>query len=248
MRELVGWLALGGFLRGFMVKVVLKAILFDLDGTLANTDPLHCEVFRQLLEPYGLAIDEAFYQTRISGRTNQALLRDLFPDWSEDQVEAFAEHKEAQFRAIAQDKLQPLPGIVALLDRLDVLGIRRAVVTNAPRINAEFMLEAIALSDRFETLVLGQELPRAKPDPLPYQEALRRLAIAPEDALVFEDSATGIRAGLAAGITTIGVASTHAPAQLLALGAQGVIHDFSPPQLAQLGTLLPSELVALPTA
>jgi len=110
-----------------------------------------------------------------------------------------------------------------------------AVVTNAPRDNAEFMLETLGLSNRFDPVILAGELARGKPDPLPYQEALKQLMLTAEDALVFEDSPTGVQAAVAAGLTTIGVASTHAPETLTAIGAVCAISDFRDDRLRKFG-------------
>lgn len=203
-----------------------KAILFDLDGTLANTDPLHFQVFQQMLDEHGVELDAIAYGHKISGRTNQAILQDFFPSFSEADMERFTDEKENRFRALAKTQIEPMPGLLALLDRIQQSQIKTAVVTNAPRLNAEFMLEALGLTERFEFVILGEDLPRAKPDPLPYETAIARFGLQPSEALVFEDSPAGIRAAIAAGIPTVGVASTHAPEPLLALGVRLAVEDF----------------------
>jgi HAD superfamily hydrolase (TIGR01509 family) len=204
----------------------LKAILFDLDGTLANTDPLHFQVFQQMLDERGVGLDAIAYGHKISGRTNQAILQDFFPHFSEADIQHFSHEKESRYRALAQTQIEPLPGLLALLDRLQKNQLKTAVVTNAPRLNAEFMLAALGLAETFEFVILGEDLPRAKPDPLPYETAIARFGIQPQEALVFEDSPAGIRAAIAAGIPTVGVASTHEPQALLALGVEFVVQDF----------------------
>lgn len=214
---------------------MLQAILFDLDGTLTHSDPLHFRLFETMLAERGVPIDDGFYRRHISGRTNRAILQDLFPDMSEDEISAFSAAKEARFREAAKSQLQPMAGLMSFLQYLEQKQCSVAVVTNAPRLNAEFMLEVLGLGDRFEFVILGENLPRAKPDPLPYQVALDRLGIAPEAALVFEDSPSGVRAAVAAKIATIGLASSHNPATLKNCGAQWVVQDFTDPQLRQLG-------------
>lgn len=216
---------------------MLEAVLFDLDGTLTHSDPLHFGVFAKMLAQRGIPIDDAFYRQRISGRTNRAILQDLFPEMDEGEIADFSEAKEANFRQVARHQLRPMAGLLPLLRHLDQRQCPAAVVTNAPRPNAEFMLEVLELGDRFAFVILGEDLPRAKPDPLPYQVALERLGIAPEAAVVFEDSPAGVRAAVAAQIPTIGVASSHDPARLKDCGARWVIADFTDPQLEQLGLL-----------
>lgn len=213
---------------------MLKAILFDLDGTLANTDPIHLKIWHDLLSPHGYQVDKAFYQTHISGRLNAEIVRDLLPHMAPEEEPQFSADKEARFRQVAAQQLQPMPGLQPLLE-WGAQRLAMAVVTNAPRGNAEFMLQTLGLQDRFHPVIIADELPRGKPDPLPYQEALRQLHLTPEEALIFEDSTTGIRSAVASGVVTIGVASTHAPERLCDLGALMAVPDFTDERLKQMG-------------
>ncbi|MGL5081227.1 MAG: HAD family hydrolase [Microcoleaceae cyanobacterium] len=204
---------------------MLRAILFDLDGTLVNTDPLHFQVWQEILKAYQLEIDQPFYQAKVSGRQNPEIIVDLLPQLSETEVKQFAEHKEARFREIALN-LTPLAGVLEALTWLEDRSLKTAVVTNAPRKNAEFMLTVLHLRDRFKTVVLGEEMIAGKPDPAPYQFCLEQLGIQADEAIVFEDSPAGIRSAVGAGIETVGVATTHDPKSLKAFGASRVIDDF----------------------
>lgn len=216
---------------------MLQAILFDLDGTLANTDPIHFLIWRRLLQDYGLDIDEPFYQEHISGRLNSDIVQDLLPQLSPAEMEQFSLDKEACFRETAQGQLRPLPGLPPLIEWMQRRGMRSAVVTNAPRPNAEFMLQTLKLDQTFDVVIMSGDLPVGKPDPLPYQEALRQLDLTPEQVVVFEDSPSGLRAAVAAGILTIGIASTHPPEKLYELGAKLVVADFTDERLKPLGLM-----------
>lgn len=214
-------------------KAVLKALLFDLDGTLAETDSIHFLIWQDFLRDYGLEIDRDFYKTKISGRLNPDILADLLPQLSLPEQEDFAWRKEAEFRNRAHS-LTPMPGLTDLLAWSTEQALKVAVVSNAPRENAYFMLQALHLDNAFATVVLGDDLPMGKPHPLPYQEALRQFDIAPAEAIAFEDSPSGLRSAVAAGIFTVGIASTHHPDDLYQLGASLVIPDFTSDQLATL--------------
>jgi HAD superfamily hydrolase (TIGR01509 family) len=211
---------------------MLKALLFDLDGTLAETDSLHFQIWQDFLRDYGLIIDRDFYKAKISGRLNPDIVADLLPQLSLTEQADFIERKEAEFRNSAE--LVPLAGLMELLDWAAEQTLKVAVVTNAPRENAQFMLEALHLQSRFLTVVIGDDLPMGKPSPLPYQEALRRLALTPEEAIVFEDSPSGLRSAIAANIFTVGIASTYAPEELYRIGAKLVIPDFTDKRLIHL--------------
>lgn len=216
---------------------MLKALLFDLDGTMANTDPIHQAVWQEVLQPYGYEVTESFYQQRISGRLNEDIVHDLLPQFFPEQEPQVSAAKEGRFRELAAQRLVPLAGLLPLLQWGQQQKLAMAVVTNAPRANAEFMLQILGLADCFEHVILAAELPKGKPDPLPYQEALRRLSLAAEEAVVFEDSSTGVRSAVAAGITTIGLATTYPAAVLYDLGATLVVSDFTDERLQQFGLM-----------
>lgn len=205
---------------------MLAAILFDLDGTLVNTDPIHYKAWQEILRNYSLEIDEAFYKRRISGRLNPAIVQDILPRMSLEEGQQLADEKEARFRELAP-KLSSLAGLSDILAFSDEVGLKRAVVTNAPRPNVHFLLSILGLTDAFTTVVLAEDAAAGKPDPAPYQLALSQLGISPESAIAFEDSPSGIRSAVGAGIYTIGIASTHNPAHLCEVGAKMAVPDFT---------------------
>jgi len=210
---------------------MLNALLFDLDGTLTDTDTLHLLALQQLLlEEDGRVFTQAEFDAHVSGQANAGMCRYLFPERSVAEHEAFADRKEARFRALSP-QLTPLPGLVRLLDFSQEQGLGICVVTNAPRANAEHMLRVLGLRERFETVLVAEELPRAKPDPLPYLTGLERLNAQAGAALAFEDSIPGLTAAVKAGIFTVGLATSQSPETLRAAGAHLVIEDFTDPQL-----------------
>ncbi|MEC4986731.1 MAG: HAD-IA family hydrolase [Oscillatoria sp. PMC 1068.18] len=213
---------------------MLAGILLDLDGTLADTDPLHFKIWQKMLREYDLEIDSVFYKKNISGRQNQEIIKDILPQLSVDAGEKLALEKERRFRELAASQLQRLAGLDKLLNWIEVSGLKKAVVTNAPRENAEFMLTALALKKVLPIVILGDDLPAGKPDPLPYNHAIALLDLTPDTVVAFEDSPSGIRAAVAAGIYTIGVATTHDRQFLSALGASLVIDDFTEASLWEL--------------
>lgn len=206
----------------------MRALLFDLDGTLVNTDRLHEEAWRQSLQPFGLECDHPFYQQRISGRLNPDIVADLLPQLSPAQALAFADHKEALFRKLASD-LQPVQGLQTLWDWSQQHQLLLALVSNAPRANALHVLQALGL--HFDTVVLSEDLAAGKPHPLPYQTALQRLGVPAHQALAFEDSPSGIHSATAAHIATVGLSTGHPATHLQEAGAFLVVPHFAHPNL-----------------
>ncbi len=210
-----------------------RALLFDLDGTLADTDSLHLPTWVDVLEPHGVEVDEEFYKESISGRTTGEIVRALLPDLTDEENRSVGDAKEASFRERASE-LEPLPGLVDFVWRGRERGMTIALVTNAPEENVEAILPALKLRDFFDTVVLADEVEAVKPDPAPYRAALKKTGVPPEEALAFEDSVSGISSSVAAGIPTVGITSSQTPERLLEAGAFTTAQDFTDPQLRAL--------------
>ena len=202
-------------------------LLFDLDGTLVDTDHLHHGAFVAILGEHGreLTLDE--YRAHIMGQPNTAILARYFP--GEDI--GVIDRKEAMFRDTLAATVEPVAGIHALLDWAEAAAAGCAVVTNAPRDNAIAMLAAASLAHRLPTVVIGEECARPKPDPEPYRAAMRVLGLTPSVCVAFEDSRSGIRAARESGAFVFGMTTGLAPDALRAAGAHAAIADFTDPLL-----------------
>jgi beta-phosphoglucomutase len=208
-------------------------LLFDLDGTLVHTDPVHFRAFNAMLATQGQSIDLDGYLTHIIGRSNPAIMAGLFPDLPVSEHRRLADLKEATFRSLALD-LRPLRGLVALLDAADAADLPWGVVTNAPRANAEHLLAALGLRERTRVLVIGEELSRAKPDPLPYQTGLALIGADAVSSVAFEDSASGVRSAAAAGLAVAGLTTSLPAGTLMEAGASLCASDFADQALLSL--------------
>jgi HAD superfamily hydrolase (TIGR01509 family) len=209
---------------------MLKALIFDMDGTLVHSDPVHLDAFAEILAPEGIVVDDHLYRTSIIGHTNESIFATLLPHLPVVQHEIYAERKEAAFRRLALE-LKPLEGLLELLDWAEARGIRIALVTNAPLLNASHILDVLGITDRFEVKITIDQVERGKPDPLPYLTAVERLGIRAEEAIAFEDSPSGMRAAKAAGLFSFGVLTGLSAAELTKVGADRTIGTFRDPSL-----------------
>jgi len=216
--------------------MALKGLLFDLDGTLAATDPLHHATFTEFLAPHGILVDDDVYRSTILGKLNRQIFMTFLPGLSVEEADAMGEAKEALFRE-RHVKIEPLPGLVDLMTAAHAQGIRIGVVTNAPMANALHVLRAIKLIDRIETIVSSDELGIGKPDPAPYLEGLRRFGLTANEAVAFEDSSSGLTAAVRAGLPSVGITTTLKAAELKALGAVLTVPDYADLSLADLAAL-----------
>jgi HAD superfamily hydrolase (TIGR01509 family) len=191
---------------------------------------VHLPTWVDVLEPYGVEVDEEFYKQSISGRDTSGIVRDLLPELSDEENRSIGDAKEASFRERASE-LETLPGLVDFIERGRERRMKIALVTNAPEENVEAILLALELGDVFDAIVLADEVEAVKPDPAPYRAALNKCGVRAEEALAFEDSVSGISSSVAAGVPTVGITSSQDPQRLLDAGAFMTAQDFTDPQL-----------------
>jgi HAD superfamily hydrolase (TIGR01509 family) len=211
-----------------------KALLFDIDGTLADTDALHLQAFNQVFGPRGHVFDHARFTRELQGFSNASIGERFLADDPPKRRASIMAEKEAAFRKLVAGQIQPLPGLMTLLARADSAGIPMVAVTNAPRLNAEMLLSGLGIVHRFKALVIGDELAHGKPHPMPYLEGLRAVSAAPGLSLAFEDSRSGVQSASAAGIATIGIRTSLGHADMVAAGAHMTARAFDDPQLIEL--------------
>jgi HAD superfamily hydrolase (TIGR01509 family) len=211
-----------------------KALLFDIDGTLADTDALHLEAFNQVLGPRSYVFDHASFSRELQGFSNASISERFLADEPRERQAAIMGEKEEAFRQLVSGRIQPVPGLMTLLARADRANIPLVAVTNAPRQNAEMLLSGLGIVHRFQALIIGDELPHGKPHPMPYLEGLRAVTAAPGLSLAFEDSRSGIQSASAAGIATIGIRTSLGHDDMIAAGARSTARTFDDPELIEL--------------
>jgi HAD superfamily hydrolase (TIGR01509 family) len=209
------------------------ALLFDLDGTLVDSDPEHLVAFQRVFAPHGIELDHSEYAANIMGASNAMIASRYLSHLSPLEQAAALDAKEADYRDNL-GALEPILGALALLDFADRRGLKCAVVTNAPRANAEKVLAALGIGQRLPILVIGGELARSKPDPLPYLTALERTGALAAHSIAFEDSLSGVRAAAAAGLAVVGMMTTLDSRTLIEAGATFTASNFTDPQIFEL--------------
>lgn len=207
------------------------ALLFDIDGTLADTDPIHLQAFNTAFAPYGHSFDKARFSRELQGLANVAIAARFVPHLSPEAGMQVLEEKEKLFRELVAEAIHPVPGLFELMDFADRHGVPMAAVTNAPRANAELLLDGLGVRGRFQAIVIGAELPHGKPHPLPYLEGLRLLGADAAHSVAFEDSRTGIASAAAAGIATVGIRTSLVHEDLEAAGAVISVDGYDDPDL-----------------
>jgi HAD superfamily hydrolase (TIGR01509 family) len=208
-----------------------QALLFDIDGTLADTDALHLQAFTKILGPRGHSFDHARFAKELQGFSNASIGERFLANEPPHRQAAIMEEKEAAFRNLVAGRIEATPGLMTLLNLADRSNIPMVAVTNAPRLNAEMLLSGLGIMDRFRAVIIGDELPHGKPHPMPYLEGLRAVNAAADLSIAFEDSRSGVRSASSAGIATVGITTSLSHADMVEAGAIMTARTFDDPGL-----------------
>lgn len=210
----------------------IAGAVFDLDGTLVDNIRFHKQAFQKQAERLGLLMDDATFQ-KYNGLKNSDIIPALLGRaLSLEELTELADEKESLYRDLFGPVLAAHRGAQALIERLRARGIKLAVASSAPPANRKMVLDGLAWNERFDAVVASEGLP-GKPAPDVFLEAARRLGVAPEACVAFEDAVNGIQAAKAAGMLVVGVTTNVSAEELLAAGARYAIADFEtlPPEI-----------------
>jgi len=213
------------------------AVIFDMDGVLVNSNPFHLAKWVDFLNHHQIGYQEEELPELILGKRNDTAFRHFFgPDITKEESKNLSEELEAAFRKAFKPHAKPLPGLDALIKECHAAGIPMAVASSAMRKNIDFVVDALGYRSYFRSIVSGDEVTHAKPDPEIYLKAAGHLGVAPPDAVAFEDSYVGIGAVKNAGIKCVAIASTFPIERLVPL-ADLAVPSFEYINLEKLRTL-----------
>ena len=190
-----------------------RAVLWDLDGTLADSREFHWQSWRETMAAEGVDVTEALFAASF-GQRNDAII----PKWmgaraTPDVVRALGDAKEARYRELVErEGLDPLPGARDWVRRLHDDGWRQAIASSAPKQNVQLMARILGLAPYLEALVGAEDVRRGKPDPDVFLTAAAALGVPPDRCIVVEDAAAGVEAARRAGMPCIGVGNDGADA------------------------------------
>ena len=184
---------------------MIRGILFDLDGTIADTEPIQWEAYRRALAPFGVDVGLEEYRRHwiaVEGGAEYAVRSYRLPI----DAAALRAQKTVAYHALIQAGVAPRPGARAVLERL-APQYRLALATNSTRAETGVVLGHLGVAALFEAVIVREDYATPKPAPDAYRAAARALALAPAECVVVEDTTRGVRAGVAAGCTVVALAS-----------------------------------------
>ncbi|MES2951035.1 MAG: HAD family phosphatase [Pseudomonadota bacterium] len=180
----------------------LKAVLFDHDGTLVDSEGAHWRIWQQVLQPYGVDLDEDTYKAHHAGMPTVANAQDLVARFALAVPPAtlVQQKNDATRQYLDRNAFPLMPHASEAVDAIRAKGAKLAVVTGAGPDGVQATLRAYELADSFATIVTGEDVKRSKPAPDCYLLALERLGLKAEECIALEDTAHGVRAAAAAGL------------------------------------------------
>ena len=185
------------------------ALIFDMDGVLVNSNPVHRQAWVRFNSSYGVETGPAMLE-RMYGKRNDDIIRDFFGEGlTPAEVAARGTAKEKLYREMIGGRIEEMlvPGLRSFLDRH--ARVPMAVASNAEPENVRFVIDRARLGGYFRAVVDGHQVSRPKPDPEIYLRAAELLGVPAPNCLVFEDSHSGVAAALAARMRVIGLRTTY---------------------------------------
>ena len=223
---------------------LLQAVIFDFDGVIANSEPLHLMAFQQVLHGEGVDLSPAEYYTRYLGYDDrgvfEALSRDRELQLSDDHVVALVARKGERMEALLHSGAVLFPGARQFI-RDAAAAVPIAIASGAQRHEIVEIIEAVGIHDLFSAIVASGETPESKPSPAPYRLAFERLCEAtgqsldPRRSVAIEDSRWGLESARGAGLRLVGLTTSYPAHELV--GAELIADGLNVLTLAALDRL-----------
>lgn len=206
----------------------VQAVLFDLDGVIVDSEPLHVKALDLTCRHFGFELLPEDI-VRFKGVTERQAARYFFngSEQAASKIEEFIAFKSRLYTKSIVQELELIEGAVDFINFCRASGWRISLTTSALPENVESVLQKFQLATCFEAIVSGGEVTHSKPHPEPYLKTAKKLDIEPQHCLVIEDSINGVRSGKSAGCRVIGITTTFAADELHAAGADLVVNSFA---------------------
>jgi beta-phosphoglucomutase len=216
---------------------MLSGVIFDMDGVIVDSHPIHKKAWRRFLELHGKQIDDTDLDFIMDGRKREEILRHFLGELSDDEVQDLGHQKDALFKEEATGMIM-IEGFPEFLQQLTQANIKLAVGSSGSNGRVNYILQSFGLRKFFAAVVTGDQVSAGKPDSAIFRLASKELCVPPSETLVVEDSVSGVRAAKAADMKCIGIATNGLIPKLREAGAIQIVPNYINLSLDHVRTLL----------
>lgn len=200
-------------------------VIFDMDGVLADTGPIHFDSWVKLANEIGKNFTKDLFEETF-GQISSDIIRKLVgPDIDQRKIKNWANSKEKYYREMVKDKLEPLPGALDLIKSLKDKKLKLAVGSSGPTANVKLLLKTLKIKNFFDCIITGDDVKTGKPAPDVFLAVTKKLKLSPKNCIVVEDAPVGITAAKRAEMKVIALTTTHERSEFL--NADLIINDLS---------------------
>jgi len=212
---------------------MIKGIIFDMDGVLTDNKEQDFTAWKRVFADFGLDLNMDGYKSFTGMKGEEIVKKYIKLDADDKEATSLTRRKEEYFiEEIKKTKIEPMKGVVRLLNDLKKNNIKMGIGTAAMEFKAYAILEELGIKDFFEVLVSAEKVKKGKPDPETYLKVAEYLKLKPEECIVIEDAPNGIEAAKNGGIKCIAITSTHKESELQL--ADKIIDSFDELKLSEL--------------
>jgi beta-phosphoglucomutase len=204
---------------------MIEGVIFDMDGVLIDSHPVHRIAWRRFLASIGKQVPDEQLNFILEGRRRDEILQYFLGDLPEVTIVEYGRRKEDFFQENFKD-IKLIPGVEGFLEELRRGGVKTAIATSASSYRTRKTLQLLNLDNSFAAVITGDDVTAGKPDPAVYRMAAEHLNLGSSQILVLEDAPSGVQAAKAAGMRCVGVTSNGRADALRRAGADHIIPDF----------------------
>jgi beta-phosphoglucomutase family hydrolase len=192
-----------------MSKAHLEAVLWDMDGVIADTADYHYGAWQEVFRERGVAFSKADFMRHFGQRHDTIVKFALGDKLTPEQVEAISAKKQAIYRHNVAKNIKALPGVILLIKSLNQNHIKTAIASSAVAANIDIILRGLGIENAFQAIAYGTEVVEGKPSPEIFQLAAQKLGVKPGNCVVIEDAIAGVAAAKSAGMKCVAVTNSH---------------------------------------
>ena len=192
-----------------MSRSKTKAVIWDMDGVIADTAPYHLKAWQEVFQKRGVEFTEEDFRHTFGQRNDTIIRNTLGEETPQSEIDDIAREKERNFRKAVRQNIKSLPGAIKLIKLLKEREFKMALASSAPIENIRLLTKGLGINNCFQSIICDKDVTEGKPSPQGFLLAAQRLGVEPKNCIVVEDAVAGITAAKRAGMHCLAITNTH---------------------------------------